>query len=49
MALLIGPEGGWSIDEKDDMKDRGVLFYSLGKQVLRAETAAIIAVSKFTL
>lgn len=48
--LLVGPEGGWSPSEIDDLtnlqKDRSnVHFVSLGSLVLRAETAAISAVA----
>jgi 16S rRNA (uracil1498-N3)-methyltransferase len=45
LTLLIGPEGGWSEDELRSARDRGVLFERLGPRRLRAETAAIAAVS----
>lgn len=45
VTLLIGPEGGWSEDELRAARDRGVLFQRLGPRRLRAETAAIVAVS----
>jgi 16S rRNA (uracil1498-N3)-methyltransferase len=44
-TLLIGPEGGWSDEELGRARDRGVLFERLGPRRLRAETAAIAAVS----
>jgi 16S rRNA (uracil1498-N3)-methyltransferase len=44
-TLLIGPEGGWSEDELRRARERGVLFERLGPRRLRAETAAITAVS----
>lgn len=44
-TLLIGPEGGWSDDELRSARDHGVRFERLGPRRLRAETAAIAAVS----
>jgi 16S rRNA (uracil1498-N3)-methyltransferase len=38
-VVLVGPEGGWSPHERD----RLVATVGLGPQVLRAETAAIVA------
>jgi 16S rRNA (uracil1498-N3)-methyltransferase len=45
LTLLIGPEGGWSEDELRSARSHGVLFERLGPRRLRAETAAIAAVS----
>jgi 16S rRNA (uracil1498-N3)-methyltransferase len=45
VTILIGPEGGWSEDELRAARDHGVLFQRLGPRRLRAETAAIVAVS----
>jgi 16S rRNA (uracil1498-N3)-methyltransferase len=44
--ILIGPEGGFSDSEFDVMDKFGVVGMSLGKTILRAETAAVVAVSK---
>lgn len=41
--LLVGPEGGWSEAEEKEMVSKGVILKSLGKQTLRAETAAVVA------
>ncbi|MEN3273743.1 MAG: rRNA (uracil1498-N3)-methyltransferase [Actinomycetota bacterium] len=38
-TVLVGPEGGWS----DDERARGLATVALGTHVLRAETAAITA------
>ena len=38
-VVLVGPEGGWTEDERG----AGLPVSSLGPQVLRAETAAIVA------
>jgi 16S rRNA (uracil1498-N3)-methyltransferase len=49
LRLLVGPEGGWSAEEREALErllKPGVLERcSLGPSVLRAETAAITAVS----
>ena len=45
VALFIGPEGGWSIDEIDLFNKNNIKVVSLGGQVLRAETAVIAALS----
>ncbi len=46
-SIFIGPEGGWSEKEINMFKERGAHICSLGPLTLRAETAAIVAVSKF--
>ena len=46
IALLIGPEGGWSLDEIRIAKDFGATQVSLGERVLRTETAALVAISQ---
>jgi 16S rRNA (uracil1498-N3)-methyltransferase len=43
IGIFIGPEGGWSDDERTAFRKAGILAVSLGPAVLRAETAAIIA------
>ncbi|HEX2059470.1 MAG TPA: RsmE family RNA methyltransferase [Thermoanaerobaculia bacterium] len=45
VTILIGPEGGWSAGELDLARERGVHIERLGPRRLRAETAAIAAVS----
>jgi len=46
MGLLVGPEGGFTQEEFDKMSlFKSVKFVSLGDNVLRAETAAISAIS----
>jgi len=42
IALFVGPEGGFSEIEVDDAKAHGVQRVSLGKRILRMETAAIV-------
>ncbi|EGY79527.1 RsmE family RNA methyltransferase [Peptoniphilus indolicus] len=43
IALVIGPEGGFEESEIDKLKSYGAHIISLGKRILRAETAAITA------
>ena len=45
IAILIGPEGGFSEDEIEYAKYYKFKPVSLGKRILRAETAAIYALS----
>ena len=44
-VLAIGPEGGWADDELAWFRDSGWPAASLGQTILRAETAAIVAVA----
>ena len=43
IVLAVGPEGGWTMDELESFHQAGWAAASLGKTVLRAETAAIAA------
>jgi len=43
LGILIGPEGGWSEKERELFRQKGIESISFGSQVLRAETAAIVA------
>jgi 16S rRNA (uracil1498-N3)-methyltransferase len=45
VLLIIGPEGGFNKEEVQKAKTRGVKCFSLGPRRLRAETAAITALS----
>jgi 16S rRNA (uracil1498-N3)-methyltransferase len=45
MILAVGPEGGWTEPEADLFRQAGWVFASLGRTILRAETAAIAAVA----
>ncbi|MEW5768014.1 MAG: 16S rRNA (uracil(1498)-N(3))-methyltransferase [bacterium] len=41
-ALLVGPEGGFTLEEVEMARTRGWITVSLGRQRLRSETAAIV-------
>ena len=43
VTLFVGPEGGFTADELEDLKTRGVSPWRLGGTVLRVETAAVAA------
>ena len=45
ISIVIGPEGGFSDHEVQFFNELGMSQISLGKSVLRAETASIVAVS----
>ena len=49
VAILIGPEGGFDLKEVTQAEDAGTLTISLGKRILRTETAAITALSMLML
>src|SRR5207253_168739 len=43
LLVLIGPEGGWSDDEEQLLRDAGLTPLTLGTTILRIETAAVAA------
>lgn len=43
--IFIGPEGGFSESEVDFLKLKGAKIVSLGENILRTETAAIVALA----
>lgn len=45
LRLMIGPEGGWTPAEEQAALDAGVQTITLGKRVLRTETAAMAAMA----
>jgi 16S rRNA (uracil1498-N3)-methyltransferase len=45
VALLIGPEGGWTDDERSQFTGAAWTAVSLGPLILRAETAALAALA----
>ena len=45
VALLVGPEGGWTEEEWRAARDRGVRLVTLGHRTLRADAAPVAAIS----
>jgi 16S rRNA (uracil1498-N3)-methyltransferase len=45
VSILIGPEGGLEANEIEQAKSAGWQVVSLGKRILRAETAAVVALT----
>jgi 16S rRNA (uracil1498-N3)-methyltransferase len=45
ISLVVGPEGGLARDEIETARGHDAVIASLGKRILRAETAAIAAVA----
>ncbi len=43
IALIVGAEGGFSENEAQKAKDNGGQIVTLGKRILRAETASIVS------
>lgn len=48
IAILIGPEGGWSDKELSLFRDNDIQPVHLGNRRLRTETAAVTALSQLT-
>lgn len=49
VAIFVGPEGGWSDEEVALFHDKDINVFSMGPQILRAETAAVAALARVTL
>jgi 16S rRNA (uracil1498-N3)-methyltransferase len=45
IAVMVGPEGGFTVQEEDAAVARGALFLSMGPRVLRTETAGLAALA----
>lgn len=45
VSIFIGPEGGFDIEEVKHLNDLGFKSISLGKRILRAETACVYSLS----
>ena len=45
LIFMVGPEGGWTAKEEQQAFDAGFQAVTLGKRVLRTETAALAAIA----
>jgi 16S rRNA (uracil1498-N3)-methyltransferase len=45
ITLLIGPEGGWTKEERQAAQARNIVFATLGQGILRAETASLASLA----
>jgi 16S rRNA (uracil1498-N3)-methyltransferase len=45
VACLVGPEGGWSVEEREAAVRAGCVPVSLGPMTLRADAAGLVAIS----
>ena len=45
IAIVIGPEGGIDKSEVDELTQNGAISASLGKRILRTETASVVLLS----
>ena len=43
LAIVIGPEGGLSTEEVEAAQEQGGIAVSLGRRILRTETAGLVA------
>lgn len=46
IAVLVGPEGGWTDEELAEAEASGAVTLGLGQTTLRADTAAVVALSR---
>jgi 16S rRNA (uracil1498-N3)-methyltransferase len=49
VAVLVGPEGGWTKNEEEQAVNAGFEAVSLGSRILRAETAALVSLAAFSI
>ncbi len=45
ITVLIGPEGGWTKEERQTAQSLNVVFATLGQGILRAETASLASLA----
>ncbi len=45
LKVLIGPEGGFSLKEVEEAKEKGAIPVTLGPRILRTETAGLVVAS----
>jgi 16S rRNA (uracil1498-N3)-methyltransferase len=45
VVLAVGPEGGWSLSDRQQLQDAGFRGLRLGPRILRTETAGLAAIA----
>ena len=45
IAIVVGPEGGFTPEETEKAIENGAIVVTLGRRILRAETASIVSVT----
>lgn len=45
LVVFVGPEGGFSAEEVIMMRDKGMVSVTLGRRILRTETAGLVALA----
>jgi 16S rRNA (uracil1498-N3)-methyltransferase len=45
LAFAVGPEGGWTDEERQLLQDRGASVMRFGGRILRAETAVLVGLT----
>ena len=45
VACIVGPEGGWSVEERAAAVTAGCVLASLGRMTLRADAVGLVAAS----
>lgn len=46
VCIVVGPEGGFSVTEVEQLRERGFVSVSLGKTILRTEQAGLFALAQ---
>lgn len=49
VSVYIGPEGGFEKDEVEYLREKGAVIASLGKRILRTQTAPVVALTAIML
>lgn len=49
VSIVTGSEGGFSVAEAETIKDSGLISVTLGKRILRCETASLAVLSALTI
>ncbi len=45
LLIIVGPEGGWTKEEAETLREEGAILCGFGPRILRTETAALYALA----